>query len=217
MKNNRGMMSVIGALAAVVFVSGCATSGYQKAGKSAASMTDTKAEMQGAFTQVTLAINSLDKIMKAQVGDLRPLYKDFAAQVKDLEDAAQAARSRALSMQAKNQEYFATWAQEIEAISDPSIKKQSLTRYNATKTSYQEVEKSLFKIRDAYVPLISSLTDIGTVLNQDLTPAGIAPLRPVYSKARKQAIDLQSDMKNSMKAMDAAAQKLAPQASPSSM
>ena len=212
MSNKRWAVVAIG-MAAAVLVSGCATTGYQKAEKSTVSMGNTKAEVQNAYGQVTLAVNALDKLMGAQVGDLRPLYESFAAEVKRLQSAAESARSRAQSMQVKNQDYFATWAQEIDNILDPAIKSQSLQRYKAAKASYLKVEQSLFKTGDACKPLISSLTDLQTAISQDLTPAGINAVRTPYTQARQKAIDLQKVMKDSMAAVDAASKQLTSSAS----
>jgi hypothetical protein len=203
----------LGCVAAVVLlICGCATSGYQKAGRSALSMSETKAEIQGAYSQVASAAKALDRLMGASVGDLRPLFQGFVAEVKKLEGAASAARSRAIAMQARSQDYFNTWSQEIESINDPAIKGQSLKRLGAAKTSYQQVERSLFETRDGYVPLIASLGDIQTALGQDLTPAGLAAIRPAHLKARQQTIALQGLMKNSMSAIDAATKELRPRA-----
>jgi hypothetical protein len=213
MSMRRMIVGLMGFAAAMALFSGCATTGYDKAERSAVSMGNTKAEIQNAYGQVTVVIKSLDKVMGAQVGDLRPLYEDFAAQVKMLQSAAESARSRALSMQAKNQDYFSTWAQEIENIQNPTMKSQSLQRYKTTQASYTKVEQTLFKTRDAYVPLISTLNDLQTAMGQDLTPSGISGLRPVSPKARQQAITLQGVMKESMAAIDAASRQMTPNAS----
>ena len=176
-------------------------------------MADTKMEIRSAHGQVTKTITALDRIMNANVGDLRPLYEGFGAEVKTLQNAANAARSRAQATQAKSQDYFTTWAQEIETIRDPAIKGQSLKRLGAAKTSYRTVEQSLFQTRDAYAPMMSSLSDIQTAFGQDLTRSGVTAIRPAYGKARQQAIALQGMMKNSMSAIDAAAKELTSRAS----
>jgi len=217
MKHGTVGMVLVGAVASLVLISGCATSGYQKSDRSTDSMVQTKVEVDSAYKQVTRTITALDTIMRAQVGDLRPLYEDFAAHLKTLDQDAESARSRALSMQSKNQDYFNSWAQEIEAIQDPSVRGKSLNSLKAAKANYQAVEQSLVKTRDAYIPLVSALNDLQTALAQDLTPSGVASLAPAYSKARQQAIDLQAVMITSMKAMDTAVRARTPRGSGASM
>jgi hypothetical protein len=180
-------------------------------------MEQTKAEVQAAYRQVGAAIASLDTLMGAQAGDLRPLYKDLAAQNKLLRESAGLAQDRAQTLKARNATYFTTWAQEIELIQDASLRQQSLARYQASQANYQALEQSMFRTRDAYVPLIKTLNDLETALGADLTANGIATLKPYHQKAREQAIALQRVMKESMGRIDAAAGQLAPQAAGGSM
>jgi hypothetical protein len=203
-------MGWAGAVAGVLFLGGCATTGYQKAERSTISMNETRAEVLGAFNQVGATIKSLDTLMNAKVGDLRPLFKDFSTQLKALQSSAESARGRALSMQAKTQDYLRAWAQEMETIQDPTIKGKSLSQYKAAQARFQAIEQSLFKTRDAYGPLVSSLVDLEAALGPNLTPTGVATLRQPYLKARQQAVELQTVMKASTAAMDAAAKQLAP-------
>jgi hypothetical protein len=212
-KMKRFTVGLMGMAVLAGLVGGCATQGYQKAERSAISMKDTKSEIQNAFGQVTTVIHSLDKVMNATVGDLRPMFKDFSSNVTTLEFAAEMARERALSMQTKTRNYFAAWAQEIESIQNPSIKSQSLQRYNSAKASYAKIEQTLFRTRDAYIPLISSLNDLKTAMNQDLTSSGVSASRAPYLKARQQGIALQSVLKESSAAIDEASRQLTPLAS----
>lgn len=207
------MMSWMGGAMILMWVAGCATSGFQKAERGSSSMADIQGEVQNAREQVSRTVGSLDTLMGAQVGDLRPLFADFNSQVKRLESDRDTARARAITMQTENKAYFASWAQEIAAISDPAIKAQSQQRLKETYSSYQQVEQMMFKLRDAYLPLISGLNDMNVAMNQDLTPSGLAGLKPSYGKVRQQAITLQGVMKNALSTIQAAMKQMTPRAS----
>jgi hypothetical protein len=155
----------------------------------------------------------LDKVMEVKEGDLRPLYEDFTAQVKTLHAAAKAASYRSLSIQLKNRDYLIAWEQQVSSIQDPAIKAQRMQRFSTAKASYLKVEQMLLKTGDSYRPLISSLDDLQTAMSQDMTAAGISALRPSFTKARQQAIDLQSVMKETTAAIDDASRQEAPSAS----
>jgi ATP-dependent Clp protease ATP-binding subunit ClpA len=201
-------LALIAALSA-----GSALAGAKEAQRSTDSLKATQTEVQDAYNQITATIGSLGTLMSAQVGDLRPMLKDFSAEVKQLQADAESARSRAIKMQDMNKEYFATWAQEIASISDPAIKAQSQARLQESFASYQKVEQGLVQTRDAYIPLISSLTDLQTALNQDLSPAGKAALQPSFAKAREQAVAAQGAMQTTKAAIQAALGGLTPRAS----
>lgn len=206
------MANLLVAAGLMVLAGGCATAGYQKAERTAISMDDAQLEMRNAYGQVTIAVKALDALMQMQAGDLRPAYQEFVTGLKALEPAAEAVRIRAISMQQHNRDYFLEWAKEIELIQDPDIKAQSTQRYAETMARYQKVEQMLFKTRDVFRPMLNSLQSLQLALNNDLTQAGVAALRPSYEKARKQAVDLQAVMRTTMDAIQSAANQMTPQA-----
>jgi hypothetical protein len=209
MKMNKKMgLALIAAL-----IAGSALAGVKEAQRSSDSLKATQAEVQTAYNQITATIGSLGTLMSAQVGDMGPMLKDFSAEVKQLQSDAESAKARALSMQTKNKEYFAAWAQEIASISDPAIKAQSQARLQESFASYQKVEQGLVQTRDAYVPLMSSLNDLQTALSQDLSPAGKTALQPSFAKAREQAVATQGAMQATKAAIQAALGGLTPRAS----
>ena len=209
MKMNKGMgLALIAAL-----IAGTAVADVKQAERSSNSLKATQTEMQGAYDQITVTIGSLGTLMSAQVGDLRPMLTAFTAEVKSLKANAETVRSRAQRMQDENKEYFASWAQEIAAIADPAIKAQSQTRLQETFANYQKVEQGLFQTRDGYLPLISTLNDMETALNQDLSPAGKAALQPTFAKIREQAVATQGAMKATQAALVTALGGLTPRAS----
>jgi hypothetical protein len=197
----------------VAMIAGSALAGAKEAQRSTDSLQATAGEVQAAYNQITATIGSLGTLMSAQVGDLRPMLKDFSAQVKQLQADAESAKSRAIKMQDMNKAYFATWAQEIASISDPAIKAQSQARLQESFASYQKVEQGLVQTRDAYVPLMSSLTDLETALNLDLSPAGKAALQPSFAKVREQAVPAQAAIQATKAAIQAALGGLTPRAS----
>ena len=186
--------------------------GVKQAQRSAVSMEKTKAEVMSAYGQITSTIGALGTLMSAQVGDLRPLLKDYNSQIKRLSSDADRAKSRAKNMQTKNQQYFSSWSDEINEIADASIKANSLQRYKSTLASYKKVEQLLFTVGAAYRPLMSKLSDLDTAMNLDLTPSGLAALSGPYDNVRAQAVALQSAMRTAMAAMDATVGQLAPNA-----
>ena len=207
------MKMTMGLALVAAMIAGSALAGAKEAQRSTDSLQATAGEVQAAYNQITATIGSLGTLMSAQVGDLRPMLKDFSAQVKQLQADAESAKSRAIKMQDMNKAYFATWAQEIASISDPAIKAQSQARFEESFASYRKVEQGLVQTRDAYVPLMSSLTDLETALNLDLSPAGKAALQPSFAKAREQAVPAQGAIQATKAAIQAALGGLTPRAS----
>jgi hypothetical protein len=116
-------------------------------------------------------------------------------------------------MQEENKQYFEAWAQDIAAIADPAIKAQSQQRLQQTFAAYQQVEQGMAQTRDSYQPLNSTLSDLQTALNQDLSPAGKAALQPSFAKARDQAVATQTALQTTLKSIQAALGGMTPRAS----
>lgn len=195
-------------LAAVV--AGCATMGYDQAGKLASSMRQTRQDVVAAGSQITATFNALDVIMMAQVGDLRPLVTQYSKELAGLDKAAKDARTRGPKIQTSGDAYFASWAQEIEAIQDPGLRASSKKRREETMADYQAVVQSLNAVRDAYAPVIKEARDIEKVLQQDLTKSGVAAAQQGYTSARQKATVLQGLMTQSLGVIDQVVTDLAP-------
>jgi len=189
------MKTMMGLTLAVALIAGMASANYELAERSSKSMEATLLEVATAYNEVTATIGSMGKLMSSQVGDLRPMLKDFTRQIKVLESTIGPIRSRALSMQEQNKQYFESWAQEIAVITDPSVKAQSQQRLKDTFARYSAVEQGLVQTRDAYTTLNTTLNSLTVAMNQDLSLAGLNALRPSYQKAQKEAVATQAAMK----------------------
>jgi hypothetical protein len=193
-------------------VAGCATMGYDRAGQMASKMQQTRQDVLGARSQVTATFNALDTVMRAQVGDLRPLVTSYSKELSSLEKTAEKTKWRAQNIRESGAVYFSAWAQEIEAIGDSEMRANSMKRREQTLADYKAVEQSLIAVRDAYYPLLKDLRDIEKTMQQDLTSAGVAAVKPAHQRARQKAIDLQGLMTQSLGVIDRVVNGLAPTA-----
>jgi len=204
---------ILAGLIAAVITAGCATTGYKSAEKSTLSMEKTKQELVEAKYQTTATFTALDNLLNAKSGDLLPLQKEFAKEVRGFQKLAEDTRPKAVKMRDQSQAYFANWANEINLIGDPTLKAQSSSRRDAAMKSYAGIEKDMTAIRDAYWPIFHTLDDINKAITTDLTPAGINTVRSTAASARQNAVALQKMIDEAVKSINSAAGKLAPVAS----
>ena len=202
-------VTIIG-LAGCALLSGCATSGFRQAGKTALSLDLAQEEIRSAKGQLTATFNALDTIMNSAVGDLRPLFKEYSRELSSLEVTAENARRRALKFRDESVAYFAAWASNIDQITDPALKQQAIQRRGKAIAAYQGIEKSLREVGEGYAPVVTVLNDVKTTLGTDLTASNVAATKPAYLKARNQAMALQKLMDESASLMSGAVDKLAP-------
>ena len=75
-------------------------------------------------------------------------------------------------------------------MSDPALKAQADARRAQVQDRIDEIEASAKAVGDSYRPLMQKLTDIQTVLANDLTAANVQGVAPVAAQAREHAAAL---------------------------
>jgi hypothetical protein len=190
------------ALLSFFIFSGCVSAPYRKTGRSRESMLEMKTALEDAHRQVTTTVTALDTLMAGTEGDLRPLFRTYDREVRNLERSSQSARERAEAMRTQNETFFGAWARRIEAIQDLVIREGSEGRFHTTQAEFKAVEAALFEVRDAYAPVIQGLSDLRTALGSDLTAAGVRTHTPSHRAVRNQAIDLQTAIRGAISRID---------------
>jgi len=167
---------------------GC-SSGYNKGTKTSESIMSTADQLAAGREQIDKVNASLTNLSNAQPGqDLRPLYKDYSSNVDKLDSIAADVRKQADAMQSKGQAYFQEWEAEQAKINNEDIKTRSVQRRAEVEQAFSRINAKSQRLKDAYHPLMSDLKDIRTALNSDLTPGGIAAIKPIADRVAKETV-----------------------------
>jgi chromosome segregation ATPase len=170
--------------------SGC-SSGYKAGSQTSESIMTAAQKLEDGRVQIDKVTVSLDKLANASAGsDLRPLFKDYSANVDKLDSIAKDLKKRADEMRAKGQAYFKEWDKEIADIHNEDIKSRSTQRRAEVEQAFQRINDKSQTLKNEYQPLMSDLQDIRTALNNDLTPGGIATIKPIAERVRSEAISV---------------------------
>ena len=167
---------------------GC-SSGYNKGTKTSESIMSTADQLAQGREQIDKVNASLTNLSNAQPGqDLRPLYKDYSSNVDKLDSIAADVRKQAEAMRSKGQAYFQEWEAEQAKINNEDIKTRSVQRRAEVEQAFSRINDKSQRLKDAYQPLMSDLKDIRTALNNDLTPGGIAAIKPIANRVAKETV-----------------------------
>jgi len=167
---------------------GC-SSGYNKGTKTSESIMSTADHLAQGREQIDNVNASLTNLSNAQPGqDLRPLYKDYSSNVDKLDSIAADVRKQAEAMRSKGQAYFQEWEAEQAKINNEDIKTRSVQRRAEVEQAFSRINDKSQRLKDAYQPLMSDLKDIRTALNNDLTPGGIAAIKPIANRVAKETV-----------------------------
>jgi chromosome segregation ATPase len=167
---------------------GC-SSGYNKGTKASESIMSTADKLAEGRAQIDKVNVSLTNLSSAQAGqDLRPLYKDYSSNVDKLDSIAADVRKQAEDMRAKGQAYFTEWEAEQAKINNEDIKTRSVQRRAEVEQTFSRISDKSQALKNAYQPLMSDLKDIRTALNNDLTPGGVAAIKPIADRVNKEGV-----------------------------
>jgi hypothetical protein len=169
-------------LLATMALIGCSSNpkGPERSAKAVESFKDTREHLADAGKQVGVTNESLLKLTTASAGDLRPVFNNFAENVRKMQDMAKEARERAEAMRAKTDAYTAQWQKEFSTISDEELRRTSEKRVAAAKAEFERVRTAATDVKGAYQPYMQGLQDVQTYLTNDLTADGV---RSIGTKA----------------------------------
>src|SRR5690348_7289055 len=110
----------------LIFIVGCASSGgrINEGDKAIESYAKLKADLQKGQEQIGRTMTAMDELANVQNSgaDFSKAYKNFTKEVDNVQKAGDRAKQREAVMRDNTEKYIDRWQQEMETISDPTIK-----------------------------------------------------------------------------------------------
>jgi outer membrane murein-binding lipoprotein Lpp len=173
--------------ATALLVGGCASSGYDKGNKTAENIQTAANRIAALPAQMDKMLGALDELVNKPQADLRPQYKQFKADVADVESAAKDIGAARRSMGEKSKEFFATWDAQIAKINNEDIKARSVERKNEVAQKMENIKRSYTEAETAFRPFMAKLQDVQKYLDVDLTAGGLAAIKNTVMNANADA------------------------------
>ncbi|MBA3847046.1 MAG: DUF2959 family protein [Planctomycetes bacterium] len=177
-------------LLCLLTIGGCGSNGPARSKKASAGMTQARNEVNKGTAQLDATMASLAAMTAEPQKDLPSRYADFSSDLAETRAIAAETGEKADRMQTDGDDYFAEWEKEVGDIANEDIRSMSTDRRVELKARFKEISTSFTKVKAAYAPVLSDLSDIERHLGNDLTPAAITAITPVADKARRSADDL---------------------------
>jgi len=159
------------ALISAAVAGGCASSGYQQAGKTSDQMGSLKDELEKGANQIDATIASLNGLVGA--ADLLKAFKAYSTEVKKLDAQAKRVGKTADEMEKKGGSYFAAWEKKTANISNVQMRAKAEERRAALVASFDRIGEAYGKLDDTYPALMADLKDIESFLSSDLTGGSV--------------------------------------------
>lgn len=176
--------------AALLLAAGCASKGYDKGNQTAQNIQTTANRIAALPAQIDKTLASLNDLVNKPQADLRPQFKQFNANVSEVEAAAKEIAAARRKMGEKSKEFFAEWDKQLAQINNEDIKARSEARKKDVADKMEAIKKSYTEAEVAFRPFMGELMDVRKYLSVDLTPGGVAAIKDTVAKANVDAAKL---------------------------
>ena len=203
--------------AAIMLAAGCASSGYDKGEKTAQNIQTAANRIAALPTLVDKTMASLDALVNKPQADLRPQFKQFNADLAEVESAAKEVGAARRSMGEKGKEFFAAWDAQLAQISNEDIKARSEARKKEVTDRLDAIKRSYTEAETAFRPFMNNLKDVQKYLSVDLTSGGVTAIKDTVAKANQEAVTLKASatkLADDFKALGVAMSSVTPAAPP---
>ena len=197
---------------------GCSSPGDSRSAAATKSMTSLRDEIAKSQKQIEATVTSLQELGQSGGADLRPKFDKFAANLTAQDKHAAYVKGVAEDMRAKGRKYFQTWEQEQEQekANSPEVQKRIEGRRSELNALYKTIEDSAQTAKAGYVPFVTSMRDVRTLLKNDLNPSGVAAARDLIEKATQEGAEVNKQLEKLIAALDNVARALSPTPVPAS-
>jgi hypothetical protein len=191
-RDMRNLTAIAACTAALVLAAGCASSGYDKGEKTAQNIQTAANRIAALPGLVDKTLASLDAMVNKPANDLRPQFKQFNADLAEVESAAKEVGAARRSMGEKGKEFFAEWDKQLAQINNEDIKARSEARKREVNEKMDAIKRSYTEAEMAFRPFFNNLKDVQKYLSVDLTTGGVAAIKETVAKANQEAVKLKA-------------------------
>ena len=191
------------------FISGCATTGSERAEKATTKMESVDGEIKEAVVQIDATSASLENLIKPGQTDVRSALATYSDNVTKMDRLGAKLIKHTDEMSARGKDYFDEWKKEGSTYSNPQIREISEKRSAELNTVFRRISESSIGIRGSFSSYMNDIKEIQSYLSTDLTDKGIASITPVAQKAIRDGSSLKSAIIPVLSALDSARSEMA--------
>jgi len=209
-------MSIVSrtAVAVVVCISlalACSSTGRRRVDSTTSDIARFQNEIVSAQKQIEILDSIMASISESSGPQLVDAFDAYRRETRLLGSQANTVRRRADSMNASGQKFFTAWEEEAQQMGNASIQQAAAERRAGLLATYQSLSAAMEATGAAYRPYESSLADILSFLDNDLTPGGVTAISGEITEARQQGRDVHARIKQVLGRSAAVRQALSPQ------
>lgn len=186
-------------IATLSFLSGCATTGMDRATKTTTSMQTVEVDYQQASQQIDATRASLEDLIKPNQPDMKKSFEAYTGHVEKMEKSGRLLDRHTEQMRTRGNEYFIEWE---NTYTNPEIRELSERRRIEIRDGYRKISEASIGVRGALKSYLTDIREIQKYLSNDLTPQGIESIKPIAQQAVIDGDNLKETVKPVLTAID---------------
>ena len=155
-----------------------------------------------AKAQFEVTYDLFKQLTEYRTGELEDLYDGFRDEIKECEDYAEEVGTRISGIENVSVQLFTKWGEELQEITDPSLRELSQERLEETVSRNESLVDSLRSTQDKMTPIVTAFGDHVLFLKHDLNAHAIAALNDSVKRVEKDISSLFGVMQSSIKKAD---------------
>jgi hypothetical protein len=175
-------------------VTGCASDNYYKSDRTAETLNQSSRMITKGNTLIDESLADLNDLVSNPYPDLRKQFAKFNDAVNDLGASEKDIAGKAVEMQARGADYFASWDKESAQIQNEDIRGRSETRRSEVASRFDRISQQYEETQAAFRPFMSDLRDVQKFLSTDLTAGGLAAIKDTAAKATRDAAPVKTSL-----------------------
>jgi hypothetical protein len=202
--------AAVTSVAVVAFVTGCASTGYEKANKTGASIAAFRNDVLNISKSVDATMAALNQVITTANNDPTKAYNTFASSLKKLDSAVATAKARAQEIQAQGDAYFKQWETQLQTIQNPDIRKAAEQQKAKLQETFAKIKPLAQQTKADFEPFSSDCHDLQKFLSNDLTVTGVDAAKSLIDKTVTHGQAVQKSLASLMAEMNAISAAITP-------
>jgi Skp family chaperone for outer membrane proteins len=188
--------------AAASSLTGCATTGTERATKTTNSMQTVESDYRQVSLQVDATNASLQELINPEQVDLKKALDNYKTNVAKMQKLGKQLDKHTTDMSSQGQNYFSEWEKQGNTYTNPQIRQLSEERRLQLRDVFSQIPEASVGVKGSLHSYLADIGDIQKFLSTDLTPKGVEGITPVAQKAMQDGEDLKTSVRPVLAAID---------------
>ncbi len=184
---------------AITSLTGCATTGMDRATKTTDSMHTVEGDYKQASIQIDATRIALENLVNPAQTDLKKAYEAYDDNVKKMEKSGSQLEAHTDKMNVNGAKYFAEWE---SSYTNPDIREISEQRRVEMRKGYAKIAEASVGVKGALKSYMTDIREIQRYISNDLTTQGIETIKPIAQRAVADGENLKETVKPVLYAID---------------